>query len=37
MMKGFSRDQLKKLATPLDAAQIRSREQDGKTLSYLEG
>ena len=33
----FTRHQLKKLATPLDASRIQSREQDGKTLSYIEG
>lgn len=33
----FDRHQLKKLATPLDETRIQRREQDGKTLGYLEG
>lgn len=33
----FDRHQLKKLATPLDETRIQRREQDGKTLAYLEG
>lgn len=33
----FARHQLKKLAMPLDEARIQRREQDGKSLAYLEG
>ncbi len=37
MSAGFARHQLKKLATPLDSVRVHRREQDGKTLSYIEG
>jgi DNA recombination protein Rad52 len=37
MSPGFTRHQLKKLATALDRERVQSREQDGKTLSYVEG
>ena len=37
MSAGFTRHQLKKLATALDRDRVQSREQDGKTLSYIEG
>ena len=37
MNKGFYDRQLRKLAAPLDEARVQSREQDGKTLLYIEG
>ena len=37
MSAGFSQRQLKKLATGLDPARIQTKEQDGKSLSYVEG
>jgi len=37
MSVGFSRHQLKKLATALDQERVQSREQDGKTFAYVEG
>lgn len=37
MRAGFSNRQLKRLATPLDRARVQRRDQDGKTLSYIEG
>ena len=33
----FTHHQLKKLATALDQNRVQHREQDGKTLSYVEG
>ena len=36
-MTGFTSRQLKKLATPLERARVKTRAADGKTLSYLEG
>lgn len=37
MSAGFSQRQLKKLATALDHTRVHTRQQDGKTLSYVEG
>ena len=37
MSPGFARLQLKKLATGLDPTRVQTRQQDGKTLSYIEG
>ena len=37
MRTGFSRHQLKKLATGLDPTRVQTRQQDGKALSYIEG
>ena len=36
-MSGFSTRQLKKLATSFDTSRVRSREQNGKTLFFIEG
>ncbi len=37
MNKGFYDRQLRKLASPLDEQRVQRREQDGKTLHYIEG
>lgn len=37
MTTGFSDRQLRMLAIPLDEAKIQRREQDGRTLLYIEG
>lgn len=36
-MSGFSRRQLARLSTPIDAAHLKVRDVDGRKISYIEG